>query len=280
MKGKKRFIGFIVLVMCFISFGATAFAGETELKNKKWVSGQGGVYKTEEDGTIVYHSNGTVYYKIKIPKQGYIIVDVKTSSLPGEDDYNAQDEEYDDDPGVTNVDLLSSSKKVLSENSNILTEKKNYSFSWAVKKGTYYLAVSGDQKYNIRYAFTAVPKVSKSGSSAKNAVSLKKGKLVKDLLFLEYHYFKINLPEKSKVTLIFDSKLKDSSEMELTMQMAVKKGKTYRNVDEKGKLVAKNDAVWWEIKGKDKVTLNLPKGTYYIRMDGGSTSGYYTMKWK
>lgn len=281
MKGKKRFIGFIVLVMCFISFGATAFAGETELKNKKWVSGQGGVYKTEEDGTIVYHSNGTVYYKIKIPKQGYIIVDVKTSSLPGEDDYNAQDEEYDDDPGVTNVDLLSSSKKVLSENSNILTEKKNYSFSWAVKKGTYYLAVSGDQKYNIRYAFTAVTKVSKSGSSAKNAVSLKKGKLVKDLLFpLKYHYFKINLPEKSKVTLIFDSKLKDSSEMELTMRLAVKKGKTYRNVDEKGKLVAKNDAVWWEIKGKDKVTLNLPKGTYYIRMDGGSTSGYYTMKWK
>lgn len=284
MKGKKRFIGFIVLVMCFISFGVTAFAGETQLKNKKWVSGQGGVYETDKDGTIVYNSYGTVYYKIKIPKQGYIIVDVKTSSLPGEDDYNAQDDEYDgelSEPGVTNVDLLSSSKKVLSANSNNLTEKKNYSFSWAVKKGTYYLAVSGDQKYNIRYAFTAVTKVSKSGASAKNAVSLKKGKLVKDLLLpRKYHYFKIDLPKKTKVTIVFDSKLKDSNSMELTMVLAVKKGKDYRFVDGKGKLVAKNNAVWWEIKGKEKVTLNLPKGTYYVRMDGGSTSGYYTMKWK
>ena len=243
MKGKKRFIGFIVLVMCFISFGVTAFAGETQLKNKKWVSGQGGVYETDKDGTIVYNSYGTVYYKIKIPKQGYIIVDVKTSSLPGEDDYNAQDDEYDGDSGATNVDLLSSSKKVLSTNSNDLMEKKNYSFSWAVKKGTYYLAVSGNQNYNIRYAFTAVTKVSKSGSSAKNAVSLKKGKLVKDLLLpRKYHYFKIDLPKKTKVAIVFDSKLKDSNSMELTMVLAVKKGKDYRFVDGKGKLVAKNNA--------------------------------------
>lgn len=281
MKGKKRFIGFIVLVMCFISFGVTAFAGETQLKNKKWVSGQGGAYETDKDGTIVYNSYGTVYYKIKIPKQGYIIVDVKTSSLPGEDDYNAQDDEYDGDSGWTDVDLLSSSKKELSVNSNILTDKKNYSFSWAVKKGTYYLAVRGTQKYNIRYAYTAVTKVSKSGSSAKNAVSLKKGKLVKDLLFpMKYHYFKINLPEKSKVTLVFDSKIKDSDFMKLNMQLAVKKGKTYRTVNENGELVKKNDAVWWEINGKEKVTLNLSKGTYYIRMNGGVSSGYYTMKWK
>ncbi|TGY95938.1 hypothetical protein E5329_12320 [Petralouisia muris] len=81
------------------------------------------------------------------------------------------------------------------------------------------MAVSGDQKYNIRYTFTAVGKVSKSGTSAKNAVSLKKGKIVKDLLFPnKYHYFKINLSKKSKVT------------------------------------------------------LNLLKGTYYIRMDGGTMS--------
>ncbi len=143
------------------------------------------------------------------------------------------------------------------------------------------MAVSGDQKYNIRYTFTAVGKVSKSGTSAKNAVSLKKGKIVKDLLFPnKYHYFKINLSKKSKVTLVFDSKITDSYSMKLTMMLAVKKGKNYKYVDEKGKLVSKNDAVWWKIKGKDKVTLNLPKGTYYIRMDGGTMSGYYSMKWK
>ncbi len=143
------------------------------------------------------------------------------------------------------------------------------------------MAVSGDQKYNIRYTFTAVGKVSKFGTSAKNAVSLKKGKIVKDLLFPnKYHYFKINLSKKSKVTLVFDSKITDSYSMKLTMMLAVKKGKNYKYVDEKGKLVSKNDAVWWKIKGKDKVTLNLPKGTYYIRMDGGTMSGYYSMKWK
>lgn len=281
MKRNRKLISFMVMMICFISFGFTVLAGETEMKNKKWVSGQGGAYEKDEEGYISYHSYGAAYYKIKIPKQGYIMVDVKTSSLPGENEYKAQENEYDEDSGSTNVNLLSSSKKKLSSNSNILNEGKNYSFSWAVKKGTYYLEVSGDQKYSVRYSFTAVGKVSKSGSSAKNAVSLKKGKTIKDLLFSsKYHYFKINLSEKSKVTLVFDSKLKDSYSMGLRMMLAVKKGNNYRNVDEKGKLVPKNGSVWWEIKGKDKVTLNLPKGTYYIRMDGGAASGYYTMKWK
>lgn len=281
MKRKRKLLGFMVMVLCFLSLSLTAFAADTTMKNKKWVTGQGGAYEKDETGYVSYESNGTSYYKIKVPKQGYIIVDVKTSELPGKDEYDAQDDEYDGDSGVTNVDLLNSSKKTLSENSNVLNGKNNFSFSWAVKKGTYYLAVNGDQQYKIRYSFTQVQKVSKAGKNPKSAVSLKKGATVKNLLFPnQAHYYKIDLPAKSKVTLSFNSKIKevDNLGMALTMQVAVKNGKSYKLVDEKGKLASKDESVWWEIKGKDKVVLNFPAGTYYIKMNG-TGSGYYTMKW-
>lgn len=281
---KKKIVGFMVIVLCFISLSFTALAADSAMKNKKWVSGEGGVYEKDEEGDISYKSYGTSYYKIKIPKQGYIIVDVKTSSLPGEKDYYAQDEEFDEeDSSFTNVSLLNASKKVLVENSNILNEKKNFSFSWAVKKGTYYLAADGDQQYKIRYSFTAVGKLSKAGKNLKSAVTLKKGATVKNLISLDKdHYYKIKLSKNAKAVFSFDSKIKSTGLTDggLFMQAMVKKGGKYRVIDEKGKLIPKDNSFWWEIEGKDKVTLNLPKGTYYIRIGTYTHSGYYTLKWK
>ena len=179
--------------------------------------------------------------------------------------------------------MLNASKKVLVENSNILNEKKNFSFSWAVKKGTYFLAADGNQQYKIRYSFTAVGKLSKVGNNLKSAVTLKKKATVKNLIFFDKnHYYKINLPKKAKIVFSFDSKIRAAglTDTSLFMQAMVKKGGSYRLIDEKGTLIPKGNIFWWDIGGKDKVTLNLPKGTYYIRIGTFSNSGYYTLRWK
>lgn len=279
MKRKKKLLCFMVMFLCLSSVSLNAFAANTTMKNKKWVSGKCGVYEEDEDGYIDFRSFGTSYYKIKIPKQGYIMVDVKTSPLPGEADYNAQND-YESESS-TEVNLLNSSKKVLSENSNVLNGKKNFSFSWAVKKGTYYLAVSGDQQYKIRYSFTEVKKVNKAGKSLKNAAAVKRGATVKNLLFSDQdHYYKIKLSKKSKITLSFNSKIKNSDDvMEMMVRVMVKKGNSYRCINEKGKVLSKNASSFWEIEEKGKVSLKLPKGTYYIGVRSAG-SGYYTMKWK
>lgn len=44
---------------------------------------------SDKDGEIDdFQSWGKSYYKIQIPKQGYIVVEAKLSGLPGEKQYN------------------------------------------------------------------------------------------------------------------------------------------------------------------------------------------------
>ena len=251
------------------------------MKNKKWVTGQGGIYEDlDKDGYLDFISYGTSYYKIKIPSQGYIVVDVKTSSLPRSEEYEIFYDEPND--ARTNISLLNSKKKELGAGGITIYEKSR-AFTAGVKKGTYYISVEGDQKYKLRYSFTSVPKVSKAGKSLKNAVSLKQGKTVKNLLMDGRNdlYYKIKLKKKSKVILSFQAKVKGEGFLdEMSVQLLVKKGKQYREVNEKGKLISKNQSYWWEIDGKEKLTFHLPKGTYYIRTSTIGWGGYYTMKWQ
>lgn len=287
MGNKRKFFGFLVMVFCVLACSVTAFAAGTSMKNKKWLSGQGGAYvDKDKDGELEYQDYGTSYYKIKIPKQGYMIVDVKVSELPGAGKYQEQENEdgfgEDTEEGSTFVNLLNSSKKTIYKNDNYFGSKSKFSFSWAVKKGTYYLAVGGSQKYKIRYSFTPVAKINKAGNRLKAAASLKKGVTVKNLLFdaEESHYYKINVPKKSKVTVSINSKIKETNlDMGLFLQLLVIRGNTYHFVDENGKILPKDDLVTWVFKGKDKCVCNLPKGTYYLRVGSHYTTGYYTLKW-
>lgn len=201
---KKIWAGLICVLVCIAAMGITVSAANTTMKNKKWVSGQGGAYVDEnKDGKKdTYKSYGKSYYKIQIPKQGYIVVDVKTSALPGEKEYyQYMDEEDDGDrdeenDAFTALELLNSKKKLINRYGNEIMEKNKNSmvFTAAVKKGTYYITVEGDQKYKMRYTFTAVPQVSKAGKSLKNAAVLKKGATVKNLLSdNKEHYYKFTL---------------------------------------------------------------------------------------
>lgn len=285
---KKIWTGLLLILLCTLTIGMSVFAADTTMKNKKWVSGKGGSYvDTDNDGMIDdFRSSGMAYYKIKISKQGYIMVNVNTSSLPGEKEYYLDFDESGEES--TMVRFLNSKKKELISVSNYLEDGKSMIFSSAVKKGTYYLEVSGDQKYKLRYIFTSVPKVSKAGKTMGKAVTLKKGVTVKRLFFGDSQrislttfgdYYKIKLPKKTKVTLECNSKIKGQSLSELEVYVYVKKGKNYRCVNKKG-ISYKDGDMGTSFDGKGTVTYTLPKGTYYVRALSTSGSGYYTMKWK
>lgn len=272
-----------MVLLCTMALGMTVFAaGNTKtMKNKKWVSGKGGEYiDTDKDGKVDdYKSNGTMYYKFQIPKQGYIIIEIKQSSLPGKQEYLDywDDDEGEDAAEYVEMQILNAKKKSVEELSTYDGDK---TFSCALKKGTYYLAVSGDASYKLRYTFTTVTKVSKAGTSFKKAVTIKKGAAIKNLIYrqkeIQEHFYKIKLNKKTKIVFSCDSKIKGGYFPQLFVQMHTKKGKNYKQVNAKGKVV---DVYAYEVEGKKNVTYTLPKGTYYLRVWSMGT-GYYTMKWK
>ncbi len=67
----------------------------------------------------------------------------------------------------------------------------------------------------------------------------------------------------------------------LNIRILVKKGNSLMSVDKRGKLEPKNSFYYYTVKGKDKIDMTLPKGTYYIRAFAWEgIGGYYTMKWR
>lgn len=84
MRQRKIWAGLVLVLLCTLIMGMSVFAADATMKNKKWVSGKGGAYvDSDKDGKIDdFQSWGKSYYKIQIPKQGYIVVEAKTSSLP------------------------------------------------------------------------------------------------------------------------------------------------------------------------------------------------------
>lgn len=288
---KKLWTGCIVVLLCAMALGMTSFAASGKsMKNKKWISAAGGIYIDEDKDGIKeeFELYDTQYYKIKIPRQGYMVVDVKASSIPGVKEYDNYwavqfkgDGEFAEGTEESlDVGILNNKKKELKYFTNLMSKKKDMKFSWAVKKGTYYLAVKGNQKYKIRYTFTPVSKVDKVGKSMDKAVVLKKGVTVKNLLSHEKdHYYKITVPEKSKVVLSINSKIAGAEWSNLAVQMNVKQGKKCRQIDKKGKLTPKESFYWYDIEGKDTLAYTLPQGTYYLRVFSFG-SGYYTLKWK
>lgn len=278
---KKLWIGCIMVLLCTIVLGMTTFAaGAKTMKNKKWISGKGGVCQDEDnDGKKeALRLYDMQYYKIQIPKQGYIMVDVKQSPLPGWQEYLECNDPEEDDPDGLYVKLLNAKKKDLA---GYRMEESNQKFSWAVKKGTYYLAVTEDVTYKLRYTFTPVPKVSKAGQTIEKAATIKKGTAIKNLLFDDNYqnYYKFQLNKKTKVVLVCDSKIIGGDYEEMTVQIWTKKGKDYRQVNTKGKILSKNSTYGFDVEGKKTITYTLPKGTYYLRTFALG-SGYYTIKWK
>lgn len=280
---KKLWIGCILVFLCTMALGMTTFAAGTKtMKNKTWISGKCGEYvDTDHDGKIdSYKDLGETYYKITIPKQGYIMVDMKATKLPGMQEYLDYiwegSEPEEEDPQIY-IEILNSKKKSVSM---LYDSDEVKRFSCGVKKGTYYLKMEGNAAAKLRYTFTPVAKVSKSGKNFAKAATLKKGAAIKNLLIstkgeVPEQYYKLKLNKKTKVVLKCDSRITGDGFANLVAQMYVKKGKNYKQLNAKGKVVG---VFAYDIKGKKSITYTLPQGTYYLRVWSMGT-GYYSMKW-
>ena len=65
MKNRKIWMGVVLTLLCTLLMGVSVFAANTTMKNKKWVTGECGVFvDTDKDGVVDdFRSNGKAYYK-------------------------------------------------------------------------------------------------------------------------------------------------------------------------------------------------------------------------
>ncbi|MFW5631609.1 MAG: hypothetical protein ACOCM4_07290 [Acetivibrio ethanolgignens] len=211
----------------------------------------------KEDVYSFSGNNELLYHEISIPKTGYIKVAADSDNYVGS----------------TYVTLYNSKKEACSNSVYLSNTSKGGVTYFAVKKGTYYIALKGTSSAvsHLNYSFTAVSE--KSGTSKKKAVTISQGKTVKGLVQSEdsmekYDYYKIKLTKKQALSLTITSKSCDQLK--------------FKVIPASSKLTIFGDTV--RIYDSDKVSFKskdkFPAGTYYIQVEKGSktTSGYYTIK--
>lgn len=272
MRKKIRVLCMVAFAMLFVVLGSVQTqAADVTLKNGKWAKGTfKGDKRTEK------------YYKIKVNKTGYIRIDYQKAG-------SAEEE----------LTICNAKKKKLGEIALFSEVGKNCEAYYALKKGTYYLHLSGfaiswdeeDEEdydddydettvkpvnYKIKYTFTAM-KDKKLPTSQKKAETLKSGKEVSGLLLGKKNkniFYKITVSKKTKVKLNYE--LMVSGEYFFMFIRDQKLNALY--VDSKGNVKKKKDSFsWWEGKGSE--TLILPKGTYYFTIQPDEKDGgYYKLK--
>lgn len=189
------------------------------LSSGRWVVGAS-TYEWVGDKSIMRGG----YYKISIPKAGYIKLEASKDSKPYWDFalYNSKKKQYED------VYLYGSDS--------------NYGASYAaVQKGTYYLKMKNSGQYKFRYIFKADP--SKKNYTKKKAITLGRKKTVHNVFYsnakkstLE-RWYKIKVTKKQRITWVGEARLCDS------------KGRYVSSIYDQGKYYSKS---------------KLKKGTYYL----------------
>lgn len=192
---------------------------DTSLTNGRWVVGAS-TYEWVGDKSIMRGG----YYKISIPKAGYIKLEASKDSKPYWDFalYNSKKKKYED------VYLYGSDS--------------NYGASYtAVQKGTYYLKMKNSGQYKFRYIFKADP--SKKNYTKKKAISLGRKKTVHNVFYSNakkstlQRWYKIKVTKTQRVTWTGDAWLLDS------------KGRHVDRIYDNGKYYTKK---------------KIKKGTYYF----------------
>lgn len=228
-----------------ISFTPYSFSSETKLmKEKVWISSH------------PYTGENQTYHKIVISKPGYIKVE---GAFLG-------------DSGSMYATLCNSKKVALSQQ-KYLYSSNNYTTYYAVKKGTYYINITGYNDYKLRYTFSAVKDT--SAQSQKKATVIGKGKTVKGLILSEdslkkVDWYKVKLTKSQKLVLNVDAK----SCATLKFEIVPASSKVF--------LIGSSFSIY-EVNGDTYGTKgNLPAGTYYIKVTktDAKASGYYSIKFK
>ena len=256
MKKCKKF-----LCMAVLALAMTLLMGTTALAATKTITLKSGKVYNQ----TVQKYGDTYYYKITVPKTGYLTVKgYAYSKYKANTNYSMR------------MTLCNSKKKpVDSSYGTGSSENRGYKVYYGVKKGTYYLKVTDGAPYKLSYSFKAVTE--KSGSKKSKAVALKKNKAAGGLQIAgesasKADWYKIVLPKKQKVTLTYSTKANNTIWFKIIPAS--------KNVYLSGSL---EYCMWDQTKTvttKDK----LPAGTYYVQVykyNGADwMSGYYTLKWK
>lgn len=216
----------------------------------------------------LYHVKRTgyddvTYHRFTVSKTGYITV------------YGYSCSDYSSSKYSIGVQLYNSKKKPLETNRTYISSysKPAYKTYYAVKKGTYYIAVR-DRNYKLKYSFTAL--TDKSGATQAKATAVGKGKRAVGLLVAgesgkKVDWFKIRLTKNQKINFTFSSKSNDDVRFQV--------------VPADSRVMVWGSSVYVKNTTKKIPTQNaFPAGTYYIKvsrmLDDASTSGYYSFSWK
>lgn len=254
MKKYLRSILFSVAIL-------TAFCGMSVFAADRTVSLANNTWYSQTEGPADMSYSDSTYFKIQVKKTGYLKI---------------QGNGYYSDGSVSSMyfKFLNSKKKVLNDSEGC-SSYNGYTSHFAVKKGTYYVAVRGTGAYRLRYSFSAVSE--KSGSKQKKAVKIKKGKTIKGLVLYgesntKCDWYKIVLTKKQKLTFTFGARATGYIRFQI-----VPASKKVRLYNASGYL--RDETNTYQTKDK------LPKGTYYVKILKGASagktdSGLYTIKWK
>lgn len=251
MKKAKKILFAILFTLLFTSLSVTTAMAATRtvtLSQNKWYTNTTQSY------------NDTYYYKISVPKTGYITVSGYCFS------------KYSNNKYTLRVQLCNSRKKELEKYKTSLYETRGFKTYYAVKKGTYYLKVS-DSNYKLKYTFKAITE--KSGTTASSAVTIPKNKSIAGLALAgesgkKIDYYKIRLTKPQRINFTFGAKANDW----IKFKLVPANPKQY---------IIGSTVYRWYTTEKASTKDVFPAGTYYIQVsrmtDDTDTSGVYTIKW-
>lgn len=275
----KKLVSFLMAgVMVLGLQGVTAMAGEKALPAEagqmsvETAAGNSKVVNMKKSSKNVYVYDGveedyntTVYHKIVIKKPGVLTVQgVSFSSL------GSRFGMYVTLCNNKKKSLESGSGSYVSDSSNVI---------YGVKKGTYYIKVSGYQYYRVAAGIKAM--ADKGGASKAKAVTLPRKKNVSGILAAgekakKADWFKFRLSRSQKLTLL----LKNYSKGTITFKLY---GPSCPAAGYGGTLYGGNVKSFKIVNMLTRQPINVKAGTYYIKVTrasgSGKTSGAYTVKW-
>lgn len=230
--------------------------GDRTLKNKEWTT------------TVTSNLNDDVYYKVKMTKSGYIVIDQEFLRVNELGNY------VSDNGGTAYLTLCNSKKEPISDECYNYSETNNRQV-FGVKKGTYFIKVNSLYGYRIKATLKAQSDA--AGSSKSKAKTIEIGKTVKGLIYAtdktsKVDWYKFVLPKRQSVKITFKGNVCNGTGGFKMVIVPPSNVTLYGNTPDIGygtgfTTISESDGTW-------------SKGTWYIKVTktGENTCGNYSIK--
>lgn len=229
---------------------------------------------TLPNGKAVYggtHDNQVSYYKVTASKNGYLNVQFRDATGKSYPSYQ--------------VRLLNAKKQGLTHDFERISSYNSYQTTFGVKKGTYYLAVKAPYNplYTIKATNTAVK--TKAGAKKSKAVTLKKGKTKKGVIYAKNkktpakQWYKFKVTKRKKVKLYVNTKTSGGNTIAGGIKVTMSAKRSYGTGSQTFYYGSPSGVLKPYTVGNKGKTLD--PGVYYVCVSGYNYgNGYYTLKWK